>query len=237
MGVRIDFNSGIHAGTALGSKSDVLGIGSGVPGMAAVGDGSSLPADSGIHTMGTRSSGMGTHIDGADPATDVSGLTGARGHSCCGGGWDATGGDVQGAVGGGTTWGPRSGVLRATGAPLYTGEDDRMDAGDGLPVGGGVDFSAGERGGLSADGLISKPLSVIHFPRRQRQPFSTGQTHRLHHVGKGQGCPRWLLLGGHWRGSDSGCLHAKALVSMPGRLRPEYLPPPDDSAAHPAARR
>jgi hypothetical protein len=43
---------------------------------------------------------MGTHLDGADPAVDISGLVGARGLSCRGGGRDVTGGDVQGATSG-----------------------------------------------------------------------------------------------------------------------------------------
>jgi hypothetical protein len=107
-----------------------------------------------------------------------------------------------------------------------------------LLIGGRVDLSAGgwgagERGGLSTNDLISKLLSVLHLSpplaRRPRQlrarAFSVGQMHKLHHGGKGQGHPWWLLLEGHWRDSGSGRPHAKALVSMPERLRPESLGP------------
>jgi hypothetical protein len=43
-----DFSSGVHVGASLGIRGDVLDIS--IPGMTTIGDDSSLPADSGIHT-------------------------------------------------------------------------------------------------------------------------------------------------------------------------------------------
>jgi hypothetical protein len=52
-----DFSSRVHVGASLGSRGDVLGISSSIPGMTAVGDGSSLLVDSGVNTLGTGCGG------------------------------------------------------------------------------------------------------------------------------------------------------------------------------------
>jgi hypothetical protein len=109
------------------------------------GGGGDIGTDQG-HTSG----GLGAHADGANPATEVSGLTGVRGHSCRGGGRGSTDGIMQGTAGGGTALGTKDGVLRATGALLYTDEDGGMSLGDDVfHIDSGVPGAGTTQGGSS----------------------------------------------------------------------------------------
>jgi hypothetical protein len=160
---------------------------------------------------------MSVHTDGADPAADVNGLTGAQGHSCCGGGHDATGIDLQVAMGGGSALGTRSGVLRDTGAPLYTGEEGGMSVGDGvfhidrgvpstgtiqgggnLPAGGDdtirrsgqqIKLAATSGGGLRDSGSCGRQC-VLRAQKRRQRPTQGRQRRRQGRPAQRRGLPR-----------------------------------------------
>jgi hypothetical protein len=107
---------------------------------------------------GTRSGGLGVHVDGDDPVMELSGLTGIRGHSYRGSGRDSTGGDLQGAAGGGTILGTRGGVLLATSALLYTGEDGGMSTGDDVfRIDSGVPNVGTTQGGVGSPAGVMTP--------------------------------------------------------------------------------